>query len=76
MQIAIAKWGHSAALRLPQSVLKQISTVIGDKLEMKIEGNKIILEPASPRLDQLLARITPDNRHTEDLQGSAGNELI
>lgn len=76
MQVAIAKWGHSAALRLPQSVLKQISTVIGDKLEMKVEGNKIILEPAGLTLEQLLARVTPDNRHVEDLRGSVGNELL
>jgi antitoxin MazE len=76
MQVAIAKWGNSAALRLPQSVLQQISTVIGDKLEMKVEGNKIILEPAGLTLEQLLARISPENSHAEAVQGRAGNELL
>mgnify|MGYP003463269340 FL=1 len=30
MQVAIAKWGHSAALRLPQSVLAQLSLVVAN----------------------------------------------
>jgi antitoxin component of MazEF toxin-antitoxin module len=76
MQVAIAKWGHSAALRLPQSVLKQVSREIGDKLTMRVEGSKIILEPASPNLEQLLAQITPENRHVEVFSEKVGNELI
>jgi antitoxin component of MazEF toxin-antitoxin module len=76
MQVAIAKWGHSAALRLPQSVLKQISRAIGDQLTMKVEGSKIILEPAGPSLEQLLAQITPENRHVEAFNDKAGNELL
>lgn len=76
MQVAIAKWGNSAALRLPQSVLKQISRAIGDQLTMKVEGSRIILEPAGQSLEQLLTQITPENRHVEAFNEKAGNELL
>lgn len=76
MQVAISKWGNSAALRLPNSVLKQVSASIGGNLEMKVEGNKIILEPSAPSLAQLLAQVTASNRHAEAFPTKAGNELL
>jgi antitoxin MazE len=76
MQIAIAKWGNSAAIRIPSKVLTQISAQIGNNLEVKVEGNKIILEPVNATLEDLLAQITIDNRHAELIEGKTGNELL
>lgn len=74
--IPISKWGHSAALRIPQSVLKQVSKSIGDQFQMRVEGSTIILEPVGPSLDALLAKITPENRHVDLIDRPAGNELL
>ena len=78
MQAAIAKWGNSAAVRLPQQLLNEIAVVIGDKFEVKLEGNKIILIPVKqkPSLDALLARITDENKHDEQIPSIQGKELL
>lgn len=76
MKLAIAKWGHSAALRLPQTLLKQLSVQIGGDLNATLEDGRLVLEPSSPDLLELLQGITPENRHSELISGKAGNELI
>lgn len=76
MAVSIAKWGNSAALRLPKNVLEALSLNIGDQVTIVQKGNTVVIEPCKPSLDDLLAQITPQNRHAEVLPDSAGNELI
>jgi antitoxin MazE len=64
----IAKWGNSLAVRIPLAIAKQASLAEGDsvKLSLDPEGG-IILRPARRRyeLSDLVAQITPKNRHAE-----------
>jgi antitoxin MazE len=64
----IAKWGNSLAVRIPLAIAKQASLAEGDavKLALDREGH-IVLRPARQRyeLADLVARITPKNRHRE-----------
>jgi antitoxin MazE len=77
MQVEIVKWGNSSAVRLPAAVLKEIQVALGDHLELKTQDGKIVLEPAQRayRLEDMLAAITKDNRHsTADFGAPVGRE--
>jgi len=64
MQVEVVKWGNSSAVRLPSAVLKEVQVVLGDRLELKTEDGKIVLELARSkyRLEDMLAAITKENR--------------
>ena len=72
----IEKWGDSAALRLPKNILKILSLNIGDRVTIVQKGNALVIEPYKPSLDYLLAKITPQNRHSELFKDFAGNEIM
>ena len=63
----VSKWGNSLAVRLPKAVADQIEIGEGQKLEMQIEGNSLVLRAAPRRytLSELLDRVTPKNKHKE-----------
>lgn len=67
-QSTISKWGNSLAVRIPLAIAKQASLGEGDcvKLALDREG-RIVLRPARRKyeLSDLVARITPRNRHRE-----------
>jgi len=64
----IAKWGNSLAVRIPLAIAKQASLAEGDavKLALDREGG-IVLRPVRRKyeLSDLVAQITPKNRHRE-----------
>jgi len=77
-RVQIVKWGNSQAVRLPKAVLRQADVHEGDELTVRVEGNRIALEPATPEitLESLVAAITPRNRHSEQDWGRpVGNEV-
>jgi antitoxin MazE len=75
MLVEIQKWGNSAALRIPAAALKEAGLQIGQKLDLKTESGRLLLEPAAENLEDLIARITPENRHSPLLEDQAkGNE--
>lgn len=80
MQTEIKKWGNSAVVRLPAAMLAEINLCIGSQIDLRAEGNKLVIEPASKheyKLDDLLAGITQDNLHAPvDWGVSVGNELV
>lgn len=77
MQVEVVKWGNSSAVRLPAAALKEVNMALGDRLELKTEGGKIVLEPTQReyRLEDLLAGITKLNRHAAvDFGAPVGRE--
>lgn len=46
MEVKIQQWGNSAAIRLPATVLKQMSLASGDVLSLDVTGEAITLKPA------------------------------
>lgn len=76
MQTAIAKWGNSLALRLPRALAASVHLTEGSAVELHIEGNSLVVTPSRPRyrLDDLLAGVTPQNRHAETDWGPAQGE--
>lgn len=75
MRVKIQKWGNSVAVRLPALALEEAGFKVGQKLDLRVEGHTMVLEPAAERLEDLLDRMTPDRRHRLALdEPSAGNE--
>ncbi|MDP2810019.1 MAG: AbrB/MazE/SpoVT family DNA-binding domain-containing protein [Rhodocyclaceae bacterium] len=75
----VKKWGNSPAVRLPAAIMEAAHLALDQSVEVRAENGRVIIEPASPsyRLDDLLAGITPDNRHTEaDFGAPQGKELL
>ena len=76
MRVELAKWGNSAAVRVPSGALADAGMQIGQALELRAEAGRLVLEPARENLDDLLARITPENLHPLALDSDAvGGEV-
>lgn len=76
MSIAIAKWGNSAALRLPKNVLEALSLHIGDKVDLVQKDGAVFIQPSKPSLELLLSQITEENKHQDCLSKPTGRELL
>jgi antitoxin MazE len=82
MKVAFQKWGNSLALRVPKAFADEIRARHGRAAEMTVSDGKLVIEIARPQrrkrryaLDDLVAGITPANRHDETDWGPAvGNE--
>ena len=73
----LARWGNSLGLRLPKSIAIEARLDAGDTVEVSVRNGAIVIRPSRPTysLDQLVARITPRNRHSEsDWGASVGDE--
>ena len=76
MTIALESLGTSLAVRLPQSITEELHLEQGATLRVVRKNNTIVLEPMNTALDEMLARITPENLHSETDWGLAeGKEL-
>ncbi len=63
MRVQIKKWGNSASVRIPASVMAAASVQLDQAVDVREEGGRIIIEPISSpsyTLDDLLAGMTPD----------------
>ncbi|MFT8316724.1 MAG: AbrB/MazE/SpoVT family DNA-binding domain-containing protein [Sporolactobacillus sp.] len=78
MTTTLQKWGNSLAVRLPKDVIEQAGIDQGTELVINVEQGRIQLIPKreEPTLEELLNRITPENRHEWINFGREGNELL
>lgn len=80
MEAIVKKWGNSAALRLPASVLKAAKISLEQTVEVSVEDGRVVIQPAHQhvfRIDDLVSKITPANRHEAVDTGPAmGKELL
>jgi antitoxin MazE len=75
----LAKWGNSLAVRIPKDVAEQVRLREGDSIVIEALDGHIELRPAEriPTLEELVARITPENRHKESDWGpDRGKEIV
>lgn len=78
----VQKWGNSLAVRIPTTVAERVAIHQGTDIELAINENQeivltpILVTPKTYTLDELLAGITPENRHEEIDFGKEGNEII
>lgn len=46
MELSIQKWGNSAAVRLPATLLSQLGVALGDRLSADMQPEGLVLRPA------------------------------
>lgn len=74
MRGVIKKWGNSAAVRLPSSMMKTLKLDLEDIIDIRVEHGAIVLEPIRTQeyiLAQLLGGIKSKNVHGEIDFGAA-----
>jgi antitoxin MazE len=75
----VSRWGNSLAIRIPKSLADEAGIGEDRQVELRLEHSAIIVEPIAldePSLEDLIAGITPENRHGEtDWGPSVGREV-
>jgi antitoxin MazE len=78
MKSTIKKWGNSAAVRIPASVMQASNLVLDEMADVREEAGRIIIVPVRRvyELDDLLNGITSKNQHaTVDFGPPSGKEV-
>jgi antitoxin MazE len=80
MRVLVKKWGNSASVRIPASIMEAAKLKLDAAVDVREEGGRIVIEPIREQLcdlDALLAGITPENLHAELSFGPpVGKELL
>jgi antitoxin MazE len=79
MRATVKKWGNSAAVRIPASVMQATHLDLDDVVDVREEAGRIVIEPVRQKtyqLAELLKGITPQNRHDAvDFGPAMGQEV-
>lgn len=78
MKAAVKKWGNSASIRIPKTILQAAELDLDDAVDVREESGRIIIEPLHRKeydLADLLKGISRRNLHGEtDFGDPVGNE--
>jgi antitoxin MazE len=75
----VVKWGNSLAVRIPKALAQEARLQEGDSIVIEASADRIELRRAAriPTLEELVAQITPENRHPETQWGpDIGKEIV
>ncbi|MEO7634910.1 MAG: AbrB/MazE/SpoVT family DNA-binding domain-containing protein [Sphingomicrobium sp.] len=79
MNQQVKRWGNSLAVRLPATLAAELGLRENDPVDIRRDGDGVRIEKVAiddPTLEELLARITPENRHPEtDWGPPVGKEI-
>lgn len=75
-QATLSKWGNATGFRIPQPFLKQLGLQAGDKVNVSLEKEGLVISKIGPSLEDLLKGCTRLNRHEEHFKEPYGEELI
>ncbi len=79
MKASVKKWGNSAAVRIPASVMHAVQLELDDVVDVREAAGRIVIEPIRRKtydLNELLKRITSKNRHEAvDFGPPSGKEV-
>ncbi len=80
MHVRVKKWGNSASVRIPAALMRATNLALDATVDIHEESGKIVIEPLGRteyNIDELVAEITPANRHEEISFGPPlGRELL
>lgn len=66
MKVLVKKWGNSAAVRIPASVMQAANLTLEQPVDVTEEDGRIVIEPTRPNvfsLEDLVKGITSANLH-------------
>lgn len=79
MKVFIEKWGSSAAVRIPKSVMAAAHIELDQAVDVRVKQGRIIIDPVRRKvfkLDALLRGITLKNQHQRvDTGAAVGTEI-
>jgi antitoxin MazE len=79
MRAMVKKWGNSAAVRIPSSVMQAMRLDLNEAVDLREEAGRIVIEPVRQKtydLGRLLKAITPKNQHEAvDFGPAVGKEV-
>ena len=79
MEVIVKKWGNSAAVRIPASVMAAAHVELEQSVQVREEHGRNVIEPVchkAYKLDDLLGGITAKNQHKPVNTGeSVGKEI-
>lgn len=79
MTTKIRKWGNSYAVRIPKSMVLKHGLKENGSIQLIDEANSIRIKPLRKKynLDEMIAKITPKNRHPLiDWGPDVGREIV
>lgn len=83
MRLTIQKWGNSLALRIPVAAAQEAGVKQGSSVELAADPDMLVVKVVRRQkkgeitLDELLARVTPENRHAlVDIGPAVGREVV
>ena len=79
MNVLISRWGNSLGLRLPKLLAEQVGVRAGERVEVTVEGDALVLRPSasSYTMADLLVNMTPQKAHDAfDWGDDVGREII
>jgi len=66
VKTSVKKWGNSAAVRIPASLMQATHLELDEVVEVREDAGRIVIEPVRQKtydIDKLLKGITAKNRH-------------
>ena len=79
MKATVRKWGNSAAVRIPSSVMRASRLDLDEVVDVREESGRIVIEPVRQKtydLKTLLDGVTKKNRHEAvDFGAPMGKEV-
>ncbi|MGD0432840.1 MAG: AbrB/MazE/SpoVT family DNA-binding domain-containing protein [Acetobacteraceae bacterium] len=79
MKVVVKKWGNSASVRIPASVMAAAALSLDQAVDVREEAGRIVIEPIREKtfdVDDLVSAITDENRHDPVETGpSVGREF-
>ena len=78
MKSTVKKWGNSAAVRIPASVMQASNLVLDEIVDVREEAGRIIIVPVRQvyELDDQLNGITSKNQHVAVDFGPPSGKVI
>jgi antitoxin MazE len=74
MRATVRKWGNSLALRIPSGLAEDARLTDGAEVDIAVKHGRLVIEPVAESevsLAELVAGITPENLHREQLADRA-----
>lgn len=74
MRSKVQKWGNSLAVRIPKAFAIEVGLEPDSNVEVSVRRGVVLVAPVKPptyTLAELLARVKPRNRHSEQDFGRA-----
>ena len=76
--VTLSRWGNSLAIRIPKAALDEVQLHEGDRLDVLTRDGHVVLVPHAirPSLEEMLAKITPENLHETVFDNVVGAERL